>query len=84
MVRLSAFAAHDQHIAGTKYYRSRNFITRVRTQEKDRSMAQTGLELAMEDHREESGRERLVRILTRLKPAVERDLVCLYGSAGWS
>lgn len=56
MVRLSAFTAHDQHIAGTKYYRSRNFITRVRTQEKDRSMAQTGLELAMEDHREESGR----------------------------
>lgn len=47
-------------------------------------MPQTGLELAMEDHGEESGVERLVPILTRLKPAVERDLVCLYGSAGWS
>lgn len=77
MIRLSAFTAHDQHIAGTKYYRSRNFITRVRTQEKDRSMPQTGLELVMKGHGEESGRERLVRILTRLKPEVERDLVCL-------
>lgn len=77
MIRLSAFTAHDQHIAGTKYYRSRSFIARVRTQEKDRSMPQTGLELVMEGHGEESGREGLVRILTRLKPAVERDLVCL-------
>lgn len=53
MIRLSAFTAHDQHIAGTKYYRSRYFVTRVGTQEKDCSMSQTGFELVMEGHGDE-------------------------------
>lgn len=83
MIRLSAFTTHDQHIAGTKYYRSRNFITRVRTQKKDCSVPQTGLELVMQGTGRRKCERILIRILTRLKLAVERDLVCFYGSAEW-
>lgn len=83
MIRLSAFTTHDQHIAGTKYYRSRNFITRVRTQKKDCSVPQAGLGVSYARDRTKKCERKLMRILTRLKLAVERDLVCFYGSAEW-